>query len=267
MPIAITVEFDFTLDQPTDVILQFEAAAIPEQSILSADTQLTCGNDYARVPAHDAIGERVLFAAEGAIEVRYQALVEVKRLVPDLAGLEQLSPHDLPGETLEYLLDSRYCPADRFQPFVEDEFGGTSGGQRVQAIHDWIAQHFSYEPGSSTATTTALDSFVERRGICRDFAHVMITLARASTIPARYVSCFAPGVSPPDFHALAEVFLADESTPGGGAWYIVDATGMADPRETVKIGIGRDAADVSFLTSFGPSTFGDKQVIVTRRDA
>lgn len=262
MPIAIDTRFDFTLDQPTDIILQFEAAAIPEQTILETTTQLNCA-DAARVPAHDGVGERVLFQAEGKIEVAYRALVEVKRLVPEIAGLAQLSPHDLPGETLDYLLDSRYCPADRFQPFVEDEFGGTAGGARVQAIHDWIAQHFTYEL-VSTASTTALDSFVERRGICRDYAHVLITLARASTIPARYVSCFAPGVNPPDFHALAEVFLADDTTPGGGAWYIVDATGMADPTETVKIGIGRDAADVSFLTSFGASQFGDKQVTVTR---
>ncbi len=265
MPIAISIKFDFSLDQPTDLILQFEAAAIPEQTILSSNTQISCA-DFARVPAHDAIGERVLFQAEGSIEVAYQALVDVNRLAPELARLEQLSPHDLPGETLEYLLDSRYCPADRFQPFVEDEFGGTAGGARVQAINDWIARHFTYEPGSSTTNTTALDSFVERRGICRDYAHVLITLARASTIPARYVSCFAPRVSPQDFHAVAEVFLADETIPGGGAWYIVDATAMASPEETVKIGIGRDAADVSFLTSFGPSHFGNKRVSVTRSD-
>ncbi|OGS51376.1 transglutaminase-like domain-containing protein [Tsuneonella troitsensis] len=265
MTIAIKTRFDFSLDNPTDVILQFEAAEIPEQVILSANTVLTCGNDCARVPAHEAIGERVLVRAEGRFEVEYDATVDVRRLTPDLAGLAQLSPHDLPGDPLEYLLDSRYCPADRLQSFVEDEFGGTSGGDRALAIRDWIAKHFTYEPGSSTATTTALDTFVERRGICRDYAHVLITLARASTIPARYVSCFAPGVTPPDFHAVAEVFLADETTPGGGAWYILDATGMAEPHETVKIGVGRDAADVSFLTSFGPSNFGDKSVEVARK--
>jgi len=267
MPIEISVTFDFTLDQPTDLILQFEAAAIPEQAILSSNTRMSCGEHHARVAAHDAIGERVLVEAEGRFEVSYQAVVEVDRLAPEMAGLAQLHPHELPGETLDYLLDSRYCPADRLQPFAEDEFGDTSGGARIEAIRDWIARHFTYEPGSSTATTTALDSFIERRGICRDYAHVLITLARASTIPARYVSCFAPGVTPPDFHAVAEVFLADETIEGGGAWYIVDATGMADPSETVKIGVGRDAADVSFLTSFGPSNFGDKQVTVTRTDA
>ena len=124
------------------------------------------------------------------------------------------------------------------------------------------ADKFAYEPGSSTANTTALDSFVERRGICRDFAHVAVTLARASGIPARFVSGYAPGVKPPDFHAVAEVFLADPAGGGGGAWCLVDATGMAAPAELVKIGVGRDAADVSFLTSFGMCEFLDKTVSV-----
>src|SRR5690606_20825523 len=146
-----------------------------------------------------------------------------------------------------------------FQPFAEAEFGALSGGQRILAMRDWIASNFTYTPGSSTSTTTALDSFVERRGICRDYAHVMVTLARASAIPARYCSVYAPGVNPPDFHAVAEVFLADPGIPGGGAWHIVDPTGMADPAETVKIGVGRDAADVSFMTVFGEAQFGDKQ--------
>jgi transglutaminase-like putative cysteine protease len=104
---------------------------------------------------------------------------------------------------------------------------------------------------------------VERRGICRDYAHVMITLARAAAIPARYASVYAPGVEPPDFHAVAEVFLADATIPGGGAWHLVDATGMADPANMVKIGVGRDAADVSFMTVFGCAEFGDKMVAVT----
>ena len=131
------------------------------------------------------------------------------------------------------------------------------------AIRDWIADNFSYEP-VSTSSTTALDSFVERRGICRDYAHVLVTLARASAIPARYVSCYAPGVDPPDFHAVAEVFLADPTVAGGGAWQLVDATGMADPAQTVKIGVGRDAADVSFMTVFGESRFETKEVSATK---
>ena len=262
MAIDISARFTFELDEPTDVLLQFEAAAIPEQRVLASDCRLSVAADMARVPSQDAIGERIWLRAEGLFEVDYSARVEVERIVPDLAAIHRLDPHSLPGEAVEYLFDSRYCPADRFQPFVSSRFGATEGGARVIAICDWIAENFSYVPMSSDSNTTALDSFVERRGICRDYAHVLITLVRASAIPARYVSAYAPGVDPPDFHALAEVFLADPTIEGGGAWYLVDATGMADPASTVKIGVGRDAADVSFMTVFGEARFGDKSVVV-----
>ena len=262
MPIEIITHFDFQLDQPTDVLLQFQAAELPEQRIIESETWLTKAEHIANVPAQDAIGERVWIRAEGKFVVDYTATVEVNRLVSDVGHLAMLDPHDLPGEAVEYVFDSRYCQADRMQSFVADRFDKYSGGEKIVAMRDWIADNITYEAGRSDATTTALDTFVERHGICRDFAHVMICFARASTIPARFVSCYAPGVEPPDFHAVAEVFLEDETTPGGGAWYIVDATGMADPAKTVKIGIGRDAADVSFLTSFGMSQFGDKSVEV-----
>ncbi len=264
MPIAISARFAFSLDQLSDVLLQFEAAAIPEQRVLSTDCRISPAEHIARVAAQDAIGERIWLQIEGRCEVSYSARIEVRRLLAEIATLPRLEPHDLPADTVQYLFDSRYCPADRFQPFVEAEFGGCSGGARIIAIRDWIAANFTYTPGSSDTNTTALDSFVERRGICRDYAHVLVTLARASGIPARYVSCYAPGVDPPDFHAVAEVFLADRTVAGGGAWHIVDATGMADPAETVKIGVGRDAADVSFMTVFGEASFESKQVSVTR---
>ena len=263
MPIEIDAHFSFCLDQPTDLLLQFQAAVLPEQRILESDTWLTKAEHIANVPAQDAIGERIWVRAEGEYRVDYTAKVEVNRLVTDVSKIRALDPHDLPGEAVEYVFDSRYCQADRMQSFVADEFGKFEGGEKICAMRDWIASNFTYEAGRSDATTTALDTFVERHGICRDFAHVMICFARASTIPARFVSCYAPGVDPPDFHAVAEVFLEDESTPGGGAWYIVDPTDMADPAKTVKIGIGRDAADVSFLTTFGLSKFRDKSVKVT----
>ena len=262
MPIDIKTSFEFHLDQPTDVLLQFQAADLPEQEILETETLLTKAQHIASVPAQDAIGCRVWVRAEGDYKVDYTAKVEVNRLVPDVSKLAMLDPHDLPGETVEYVFDSRYCQADRMQSFVADEFGRYEGGEKIAAMRDWIHGNITYEAGRSDSTTTALDTFVERHGICRDFAHVMICFARASTIPARFVSCYAPGVEPQDFHAVAEVFLEDETTPGGGAWYIVDPTMMADPAKTVKIGIGRDAADVSFLTSFGMSDFKDKTVEV-----
>lgn len=262
MTIAVETSFRFRAEQPTDVLLQFEAAAIPEQIVSGAATELSQTTNFARVGAHDSIGERIWVCAEGEFRVDYRAQVTLQRLLCEIAPLDQLAPHDLPGEAIEYLLDSRYCPADRFQAFVGEEFGELRGGASIMAMHDWIATHLSYIPGSSGPNTTALDSFIERRGVCRDYAHVLITFARAAGIPARYVSCYAPGVKPQDFHAVAEIFLADPTTPGGGAWHLVDATEMAQANEIVKIGVGRDAADVSFLTSFGSIEFIDKTVSV-----
>jgi transglutaminase-like putative cysteine protease len=262
MPISIRAEFDFDLPESTDVLLQFEAAAIPEQQIIESDTQISPSEFSSRVPSQDAIGERMWIRAQGQFHVSYRAKVEIDRLLPDLSKLARMQPHLLPGEAVQYLFDSRYCQAERFCEFMADEFGASDGGARVVEVCEWIARHFTYEPGSSDATTTALDTFIARRGICRDYAHLLVTLARASNIPARYVSVYAPGVEPPDFHAVAEVFLADPTVPGGGAWHLVDATKMAQPAQMVKIGVGRDAADVSFLTSFGRSDFGDKTVSV-----
>ena len=262
MTISIQTDFAFELEHTTDVLLQFEAAIIPEQQLSGLSTEMSRAEHIARVPAQDGIGDRIWVRAQGRYEVSHRATAEINRIVPNLSELRGLDPHDLPGETIKYLFDSRYCQADRMQHFVEAEFGDCAGGARIDAFRGWISDNFTYEPGSSNATTTALDSFVERRGICRDYAHVLITLARASTIPARYVACYAPGVDPQDFHAVAEVFLEDRSQPHGGAWHIVDATGMADPAKTVKIGVGRDAADVSFLTSFGIANLCEKNVSV-----
>ncbi|MBV7259154.1 transglutaminase-like domain-containing protein [Erythrobacter crassostreae] len=263
MPFNISVSFACEVDQPTDVLLQFEAAALDEQAILSTDTRLSTAGRMARIPAQDSIGERIWVHVEGRFEVQYTASVELHRKVESLAELSALPFHQLPGTAVQYLLDSRYCAAEKFHDFAETEFAGTSGGIRVQAIRDWIEQNISYVPGASGPNTGAGDTFIARQGICRDYAHVLVTLARASGIPARYVACFSPGVNPPDFHAVAEVFLADPDCEGGGSWQLVDGTGMARPDNTTKIGVGRDAADVSFLTSFGPSQFEYSSVLVS----
>jgi transglutaminase-like putative cysteine protease len=158
---------------------------------------------------------------------------------------------------IDYLMPSRFCPSDRFNDFVMTEFDGLSGGACVTAIRDWVAQHLTYQAGASHGGTCASDTFIQRRGVCRDYAHLLITLARAASIPARYASVYAPDVDPPDFHAVAEVFL-------GGVWHLVDATGMAAADEVAKIGVGRDAADIPFLSSFGNTTLIEQVVSVSR---
>ena len=91
----------------------------------------------------------------------------------------------------------------------------------------------------------------------------MIVLARACSIPARFASVYAPDVTPQDFHAVAEVFLANPDGEGG-AWHLVDPTGMATAADMVKIGVGRDALDVAFLTAFGTVELVEQQVSVKR---
>ena len=264
MSISISASFAFETAEPIDILLQFEAAAIPEQRLISARTTMSDAEHCARVSAGDDIGERIWLRVDGRFEVDYTSEVELDRLLSPVSSLKRVPPHELPAEAVKYLFDSRYCQADRMQSFVHDEFGHLTGGAQIMAMHNWISSNFTYTPGSSNASTTAVDSFIERRGVCRDYAHVMVTLARASAVPARFVSCFAPQVTPQDFHAVAEVFLSDPTTPGGGAWYLIDATNMANAEDIVKIGVGRDAADVSFMTSFGPADFQCKEVAVTQ---
>lgn len=266
MTIEISARFSFFLPRPGDVLLHFEAAAIPEQTILSQHCRIGEAAHLARIPAQDNIGERIWLHTEGHHEVAYSASVAVNRILARIADLDRLEPHALPGEAVQYLFDSRYCPASQFQPFVEAEFGGLAGGALAMAMRDWIAETFRYVPGASNSQTTACDTFIDRRGICRDYAHVMVALARAAAIPARYVSVYDPGVAPQDFHAVAEIFLADPFIPGGGAWHMVDATRMADPAKSVKIGVGRDAADVSFMTVFGTADFGDQVVVISEKN-
>jgi transglutaminase-like putative cysteine protease len=206
---------------------------------------------------HDGIGDRIWVRADGRLSVRYDAEVTIHRLLDDCLGLPRVEPRNLPGETVQYLMGSRYCPSDTFQTFVESEFAGLDGGERVIAMRDWIAGRFTYRAGVSNSETTALETFVRRQGICRDYAHVLVTLARASAIPARIASVYALGVEPQDFHAVAEVFL-------GGEWHLVDPTGMAEEASMVKIGVGRDAADIAFLTSYGTADFIAQSVSVCR---
>lgn len=256
MTLQIHATLDYALCGPTDIILQIEAAHLPEQSVSDAALELGPYDHFARVAGEDGIGERVMLRAHERLTADYRATVEIRRMIADVAALEAVPPHLLPGETVHYLVDSRYCPAESFRSFVHEQFGDLAGGPLIAAQRDYIHDRFRYVSGASDTTTTALETFVKRQGVCRDFAHMLITLARASGIPARIASVYAPDVQPQDFHAVAEVFL-------DGAWHLVDPTGMAREAEMAKIGVGRDAADIAFLTTFGAVTMNAQTVEVT----
>lgn len=255
MILNIDVHLAYQLSQPTDLLLQIEAADLDDQTLLDSQIDFFDVPDFTRVPADEALGNRIWLKADGLFRCTYSARVQIARSAPDVRTLEVVPLHLLPGDTVRYLMPSRYCPSDEFQTFVAAEFGHLRGGAQIAAIRDWIYGAFSYVPGVSNAQTTALDSFVQRQGICRDFAHVLVTLARAATIPARFASVYAPGVTPPDFHAVAEVYL-------DGGWHLVDATGMSPADTIARIGVGADAASVAFLNIFGQADFVAQSVSV-----
>jgi transglutaminase-like putative cysteine protease len=264
MIINIETRLVFRTTVPTDILLQYEAAAIPEQKILRSSSEISGASHRARVAADEDIGTRCWLNVDGEITVHYRAEAETCRMSANLAALQSLPVHLLPADTVKYLLDSRYCQGDSFQSYAAEKFGAAAGGAKIDAMRQWVADNIAYTPGSSHSETTARDTFIERKGVCRDFAHVLITMARACSIPARYVAAYGPDVAPADFHAVAEVFLADPDTPAGGAWYLVDPTGMVTADDAVKIGVGRDAADVSFLTCFGTCEMTEQSVQVVR---
>lgn len=257
MRIAIEVELEYHLASPGPVLMLIEAAGASGQELHRTAIDFGKVEHLARVPGEEGIGERIVLRAAELVHCRYEAEVSISRDCPELSLLPAHQVDEMPGDALRYLLPSRYCQAERFVPFVGQRFGDVSGGAKVSAIRDWIEQRLDYVPGVSTASTTAADTFLERRGVCRDYAHLMIALCRAAEIPARIASVFAPSVEPPDFHAVAEVYL-------GGGWHLVDPTGMAKADEMALIAVGRDATDVAFLTTMTPAEMKHQSVLVRR---
>lgn len=256
MRLKIAVELEYIVEPAADVLLQVEVAALPDQRLIANDLRLSAGDTILAVPGEDGIGQRTWAPKTHILQLNYDAIVEVTRAAVDLATLPATSPSAMPVETIPYLLPSRYCESHRFEHFVEEEWPGLVGGPLATAIAAWVREHIAYESGSSTGEASALTTFAERRGVCRDFAHLTVALCRAGGIPARCVSAYAPGVDPPDFHAVAEMWL-------DGGWHLVDATGMSDCDDIARVAVGRDATDIAFMTVFGAATMNRQIVSVT----
>jgi transglutaminase-like putative cysteine protease len=169
-------------------------------------------------------------------------------VVPDA---EQVAVDKLPDEVLVYLLGSRYCDTDLLATHAWSLFGdGPAGWNRVQAVCDYVHERLSFGYQHASATRTAWEGFREQRGVCRDFAHLAITLCRCLNIPARYCTGYLgdigvpPVPEPMDFSAWFEVYL-------GGRWFTFDARHNTPRIGRVLMARGRDATDVALSTSFG----------------
>ncbi|MER9015167.1 transglutaminase family protein [Mesorhizobium sp. M0207] len=204
---------------------------------------------------HDLFGNscRRFTAPAGSFRILYDAVVEDSGEMDEVSTLAGEVPvAELPDEVLGYLLGSRYCETDHLGDLAWQLFGQLPPGwARVQAIVDYVHNRLSFGYGYARSTRTAAQAHEERVGVCRDFAHLAITLCRCMNIPARYVNGYLGDIgvpadpAPMDFSAWVEVFL-------DGRWYTFDPRHNVPRIGRVVIARGRDATDVPLLHSFGP---------------
>ncbi|NBB98517.1 MAG: transglutaminase family protein, partial [Alphaproteobacteria bacterium] len=178
MILTIDVTMDYALEPGDPVLLMIAVLPSDVQTLLHADLHAQ-GARLHWLEQAGAAGQRVWVLPEGArLQAAYRARVDITRRAPALQSLSAAPMHALPTQALTALRPSLFCPSDRFGPFVQDQFGHLAGGARVAAMSDWVAGHLRYVPGASGPSTTALDTFVTRQGVCRDYAHLLCALAR-----------------------------------------------------------------------------------------
>ncbi len=219
---------------PVDIVLSVAVARGPD--VDAESLVVTVGGETVEVEEiADDHGTRLHVADRvptGKLVVDYNAIVT--SLAP--------SPTTRPVDLVRYLRPSRYCESDRLSPVARAEFAGLSGAELLTAVSSWVGTRLGYVPGSSRPIDGAASTLLARQGVCRDFAHLVIAFLRSCDVPARLVSVYAPGLSPMDFHAVAEAYV-------DGVWQVVDATCLAPRSTMVRIATGRDAADAAFLTN------------------
>jgi transglutaminase-like putative cysteine protease len=258
--VEISANLHYQLPNPADVLLAVEAIPMADQRLLR-DLLKVKGDcsPLKTIEGMDGLGRRTWLHAEGRIDISYTATVEIDRATTNIAGLDTVPHLELPPAYIQYLMPSRYCPSDRHENFVTTRFDGATKGDQILQMAEWLFDNITYAPGYSPIGATATDTFISRRGVCRDFAHLLIAFARAADVPARMVSAYGLGVDPPDFHAVVEVYL-------DGRWHLVDPTRLAPEEHLVRIAVGRDATDISFMTIFGTANMISQSVNVNMPD-
>ncbi|SED39749.1 Transglutaminase-like superfamily protein [Nocardioides exalbidus] len=233
---TVTSTIRLQVTEPADLVLSIAVSA--DRSPTSES--LTVTSDAGPVEPTELLADdgtrlhRIPSAPVGTLVVQYDAVVPLGAPPEPVTEVE----------SIELTRPSRYGDSDRLAPIAHDLFGDLAGQELVQAVVQWTLTHITYAPGSSGPLDGALDTYLSRRGVCRDTAHVVIAMLRALDVPARLVSVYAPGLAPMDFHAVAEVAI-------DGQWYVVDGTGLAPRGSLVRIATGRDAADTAFLSVLG----------------
>ena len=229
----VSAELDVDIDADTTLDFQIAVAPHPEAEVSETLSFVLNGHPVEAREITGLHGNRIhkFDAHVGHLEVRYEATI-VGQTPP-----APVSDYDLSM----YLWPSRYAEADKFYGFASTEFGAhADSAVLLEKVSSWVGTRLNYVPGSSDPIDGAVDTLLAGNGVCRDYAHLVVALLRAVNVPARLVSVYAPGLSPMDFHAVAEAFV-------DGQWRVVDATCLAPRQTLVRIATGRDAADTAFL--------------------
>jgi transglutaminase-like putative cysteine protease len=262
MKIRAGFELLYDCPQPTPMILQVSVHPTRQADLISWDG-LQISPPIPANTYHDTFGNfcHVIRAPAGRLTLATDFLVQdsgaLDAIVPDA---RQHRLEELPVDSLIFLLGSRYCETDRLSEIAWSLFGKVQPGwPLVQAICDFAHQRITFGYEHASPTKTAFDAYTERRGVCRDFAHLAIALCRCMNVPARYCTGYLgdmgtePPYGPGDFAAWFEAYL-------GGRWHIFDPRNNVPRIGRILMARGRDATDVAMVTSFGPCTLAGFKV-------
>ena len=246
----LTIELDYTVVQPADFVFNIHPVDTQQQRVTWEALKLSPDLEY-RLETDSLYGNRHLrlCAPVGPLHLKYDAIVDVEHFFEVPGNIPEVPIRELPADILQFVYPSRYCQSDRLMAVAHQEFAAMEPGyQRVQAIRDWVFARTRFQAGTTHSKTSAMDTYRDQVGVCRDFAHLMIAVCRGLNIPARFVTSIDYGadaaLGPTDFHAYVEVYL-------GERWYIFDPTGISPRMGLLRIATGRDASDVAFATIFG----------------
>ncbi|MCI4666507.1 MAG: transglutaminase family protein [Neomegalonema sp.] len=259
----------YELIQPTPMIILLNAHYSRASDLERPDT-IVCNPSTHIENYRDIFGNWCarLVAPTGRFTIGAEGVIRDPGLSdPVGSSATQHRVQELPADTLTYLLPSRYCENDVLSSHAWDLFAAAPlGWARVQAVCDYVHKNVAFGYEHARATRTASETLAERRGVCRDFAHLAIALCRALNIPARYCTGYVSDIGQPspyppmDFAAWMEVYL-------GGRWWVFDPRNNDRRFGRVLVARGRDAADVPLTHGFGPHTLTDFRVWIDVADS
>lgn len=232
---TVSAALSISVSERTRIELQ---VAVADRSLLATESLLvaTDGRTVDAVELEIPGSGRIhrFDAPPGELEIRYLATVDGRSESQSATGADEVV----------YVRPSRYAESDRLFAVAHAEFQGIDDPKDLlEAVSSWVGGHVSYIPGSSRPTDGAVSTMLQRNGVCRDYAHLVVALLRARSVPARVAAVYAPGLDPMDFHAVAEAAI-------DGRWYVADATLLAPRSSLLRVSTGRDAADTAFLSSY-----------------